>query len=684
MKGLRLEFISLCAPIALLVPIGATSAAAPSNDNCMNARPVGDVTDLAFDTTNATFDGPGIFILEGPNIWYCYTASCTGCATISLLGSSFDTKLAVFDGCGCYPAAGDLIKVNDDADNPLVKQSQLMMPVTAGHKYLIEIGGFQGRSGPGTLTIECDGNMSPPPNDDCARATFVGDVTDLPFDTLCATFDGPGICRSSPNVWYRYKAGGSGPVTVSLLGSEFDTALAVYDNVSCYPNEADLIGCNDDFDASAQSQITFQALAGHDYLIEVEGYNLDTGGQGVLTISSQFPPVTSNDDCSSARPVGDVTDLPFDTTDATFDGPGLCLTSPNLWYVYTPKCTGQATVSLCGSSFDTEVAVYAGAQCYPKDSDLLGCNDDFCDLQSQLTIDVVAGEPYLIEVGGYDSETGQGVLSITCEGSVEQDKTDLGDAPDSTNNFGVTMTAYPSGGPAGVKANYPTVFNDGTGMGPYGPIHVNSPVVAYLGKGITRELEADTGPDEDGINNIEPLTDSPNHDGDDDGVTVPLDLPYCRWATFDYTVNVVDPSANLWVNVWFDWNRDGDWDDVLTCTNGPAPEWAVQNQFLFNLSTGMNKITTPAFLCWHPTDGPAEIWMRITLSDRAYKGGSNPGVKGNGGSGPRTKYEFGETEDYYFTPSMSFSVCEDINGDGVINTQDLTDLTSLWLEECPK
>jgi len=42
-----------------------------------------------------------------------------------------------------------------------------------------------------------------------------------------------------------------------------------------------------------------------------------------------------------------------------------------------------------------------------------------------------------------------------------------------------------------------------------------------------------------------------------------------------------------------------------------------------------------------------------------------------------------ETEDYYFIPDKSFSICEDINGDGVINLEDLAAFTTDWLENCP-
>jgi hypothetical protein len=524
-----------------------------------------------------------------------------------------------------------------------------------------------------------------PPNDACSEAEPVGEVANLAFDTSHARFDGRAYCMVSPNIWYCYTPTCTGDATVTLSGANYDTMLAVYNGCECFPE--DLVECNDDSGTGHESQITFAAIGGNKYMIEVGGYGLETG-RGLLSVScggQPPPPPPSKDNCAGAQSVGEVTNLAFDTSGATFDGPGHCMSGPNIWYCYTASCTSNVTVSLLGSSYDTMLAVYKGCDCYPTSGDLIGCNDDFgSGEQSQITFAATAGNQYLIEVGGYGSEKGRGLLSISCEPEVvTPNKPDLGDAPDSTNRSGSTMTAYPAGGPLGVKANYATVFA-GSGTGPYGPAHINAQIVAYLGKKITGETEADTGSDEDGTNNIRPLTDSPNHDLGDDGVVFPLNFPHCRWTTFEYSVTVVDPSVDLWANVWCDWNRDGDWDDTLECTAGPAPEWAVQNQLLFNLPAGLNTITTPAFLSWHLKDGPEQIWMRITLSEKPWKGSSAPGKKGNAGSGPLAKYQFGETEDYYFAPDVSYTVCEDYNGDGVINTQDLVDFTAAWLENCPQ
>lgn len=258
---------------------------------------------------------------------------------------------------------------------------------------------------------------------------------------------------------------------------------------------------------------------------------------------------------------------------------------------------------------------------------------------------------------------------------------DLGDAPDSTNtSVGTTMTAYP-----GIDANYPTVYV--VGSPPAGPIHWQPGVLAYLGPAVSLELEADVfPPDQDGLANIDPPLDNADQDGADDGVlNMPLNLPYCKWTTFDYQVNIINPNFNkLYVNVWFDWNRDGDWDDTVFCGTESVPEWAVQNQMLFNLPAGLNQVTSSAFRSWHPNPGTDEpVWMRITLAEKSWDGGDYPGMAGNGGSGPAAGYSYGETEDYYFTPDTSCQECPDLNCDSVVNLLDLAIFASKWLQTCP-
>jgi hypothetical protein len=233
---------------------------------------------------------------------------------------------------------------------------------------------------------------------------------------------------------------------------------------------------------------------------------------------------------------------------------------------------------------------------------------------------------------------------------------DLGDAPDSSNHSVVTMnTGYTPNN----QANFPTVY-DPLLPGPSGPLHLNPMGFAWLGSQVSFERESDTGPDQDGINNISPPG-AANQDGSDDSVGSIL-LPACQLTSFHFSATNASTTTpvNAYINVWFDWTHDGDWDDIPRCAVDPsttalAPEWAVQN-YLVTLAPNFNSILwTPQF---RSQGQPGQqVWMRITLTDvpinAANHGGPflNPADLGKGGSGPVGGYQFGETEDYLIMPS---------------------------------
>ncbi|MBN1435625.1 MAG: hypothetical protein JW936_00995 [Sedimentisphaerales bacterium] len=261
---------------------------------------------------------------------------------------------------------------------------------------------------------------------------------------------------------------------------------------------------------------------------------------------------------------------------------------------------------------------------------------------------------------------------------------ELGDAPDSTNNSGVPMTAYISG----VPANFPTVYTDFANPGgPFGPIHIyRGPIAnhgAELGITLSEEQEADNGPDNDTVNNIDPPNNVADLDGADDALSSStITLPDCDMMTLNYNVNIIIPQP-YYVNMWFDWNRDGDWDDTFDCCGVPAPEHAVVDQLL-NLTAGPHTVTTPSFIPWHlpgiPADPCDDIWMRITLAEQPYS------PSGAGGSGPAMGYMLGETEDHLLsqTPTCwdSFACGGQQSGDaecdGDVDLDDFLLLANSW------
>ena len=233
---------------------------------------------------------------------------------------------------------------------------------------------------------------------------------------------------------------------------------------------------------------------------------------------------------------------------------------------------------------------------------------------------------------------------------------DLGDAPDSTNHPGAKMSAYPG---TAVLANYPTVYDDPTGVP--GPIHLKPTEDSHLGRGVSGETDADTLPDSDGVTNIDPTSNQANRDKYDDGVHIPsIQIPKCGKTSFRYSVNVVGGVKKRVVNVWFDFNRDGDWDDVLKCRSGrkvlEVPEWAVQNDII-SVGNGYHTLSTPTIAAMNPPSVERPMWMRITLNS-GLEVSTSADIRIPDGRGPVRGYSYGETEDYLLMGEKSPEVTE--------------------------
>ena len=123
--------------------------------------------------------------------------------------------------------------------------------------------------------------------------------------------------------------------------------------------------------------------------------------------------IPPHDECEDCIPVS--TGVPYSgsTDGATGNDITSCTDrdTADVWHCWTADCTGNATFSLCGSAFDTSVAVFDSCG-----GDELGCDYDSCvgALQSQLTIPVTAGKTYYVRVAGHAGATGSYTLNVTC------------------------------------------------------------------------------------------------------------------------------------------------------------------------------------------------------------------------------------------------------------------------------
>ena len=260
----------------------------------------------------------------------------------------------------------------------------------------------------------------PLPGDSCVNPNLIQLASsDLPYstaDTTCGRGDDYsqtclGEYDGGEDILYQLTLTEALCLKISVVADEGATGVAV--DSACPPDNYCL---GYDVDEAGYPVIRKLNLAAGVYYIMIDTKPPIGCTAFTLTIEA-CPPPPANDACANATPIGDVTDLAFDTTYATHDGDGTCLgsASPNIWYCYTATCSGQATVSSCGSDYITKLAVYDGCACSPLPP-LLGCNGHGCagSLTAELKVPVTGGQPYLIEVGSSYTNYGTGVLTVSC------------------------------------------------------------------------------------------------------------------------------------------------------------------------------------------------------------------------------------------------------------------------------
>ncbi len=264
-----------------------------------------------------------------------------------------------------------------------------------------------------------------PVHDECANALPVAQGL-TPGSTAGATASSiTGSCASfggtiGADVWYAFTATEDALLVASLGAgggtADFDTVLAVFSG-SCGALVEQ--ACNDDAIGLA-SQLTLLVSAGTTYLIEVGGWNGDSGDftLSLSTVPAGAPP---NDKCSGATPIGEglVTQSNIFATTAATTPPctfGGAPATHDLWYLYTPPSDGIVRASLVSgggaADFDTVLAVWTGA--CGAGLALVDCNDDAgpFTLGSEVVFPASAGTPYRIEVSGYAGATGIFTLAV--------------------------------------------------------------------------------------------------------------------------------------------------------------------------------------------------------------------------------------------------------------------------------
>lgn len=289
-----------------------------------------------------------------------------------------------------------------------------------------------------------------PNNDSCAQATAVAIGGSANGNLETANLDFSPTCNNvvaGQGRWHTVVGNGT-TLTASICASTggFNGRLTVY----CGPN-CDRLLCVVAADNNTcgvngtKETVSWCSTNGQTYWILVHAQVVNPG-QGLYTLgitggttcTGAAPCAPVNNNCANALPISNGT-TSYSTVGATTDGSpigsGACFDSgatcaADIWYRYTATCTGTLRITNCAQlggsvDYDSVIVIYTNGPCPPPDSTRIACNDDDpnnpCGIDlphaSTVTAAVVAGQVYLIRVGGFSDKQidfGTGVLNVTC------------------------------------------------------------------------------------------------------------------------------------------------------------------------------------------------------------------------------------------------------------------------------
>lgn len=217
----------------------------------------------------------------GRSLWWSWIAPRSAPVRFDTVESDFDTILAVYQGS----RVDALSLVAADERSAGGGRSVVTFQAVEGVEYQVAVDGFndgdEAASGRAVLRVRQYDPGALHANDDFEHAPPISDS----FPTVLGSNIGAtrqagepahGQVSEGRSVWWTWVASADGPVTVSTAQSQFDTLLAVY--TGNLLNSLELVAENDDIDpGTLQSRVTFQATAGTEYRLAVDGYGQQIG-----------------------------------------------------------------------------------------------------------------------------------------------------------------------------------------------------------------------------------------------------------------------------------------------------------------------------------------------------------------------------------------------------------------------
>jgi hypothetical protein len=264
------------------------------------------------------------------------------------------------------------------------------------------------------VTVTLPADCVSPPNDSFANAqTISGAPASGEGNNGCATKE-----AGEPNhagdaggvsIWFKWTAPSNQLTTITTVGSDFDTLLAVYTGNAV--SSLTLVASNDDIVlySNRQSRLSFQAVAGTVYRIAVDGWHAENGR---VLVNINPPP---NDAFAACLAISDVKGTVAGYNIGAVKEPNELAHVGNIgghsvWFCWTPPVTDSYVFDTTGSDFDTLLAIYTGSTVANIVS--VAGNDNFgTNNTSMVRFNGAAGTNYKIALDGFSGATGRYVLN---------------------------------------------------------------------------------------------------------------------------------------------------------------------------------------------------------------------------------------------------------------------------------
>lgn len=217
-------------------------------------------------------------LFTGPSVWYEWTAPTNGTVSVALDPVSFDSILAVYTYVG--PTVNSVRALTSNDDDPLGGGgSRVVFHGIAGMRYLIAVTGYAGATGSFTLGLDqVLPPAGPPANDAFARRLATEGLRwQVEGSNVGATVEPLeprlGSTSSRATVWWRWRAPGWGRTYIQVVGGGFTARVAVFTGTAVNALQQVAIST----DSGKTGALEFDAVAGRDYAIAVDGSSPSTG-----------------------------------------------------------------------------------------------------------------------------------------------------------------------------------------------------------------------------------------------------------------------------------------------------------------------------------------------------------------------------------------------------------------------